>query len=123
MLSIDVGANPSVALGLGHHVGGQGGLARTLRTEDLDHPSPGNPTDAEGQIQGQRPGRNDLDRHRTLVAHLHDSPLAELLLDLPESDFEGLLAVVSKHLLNRFPGRSTVLAAVSTHRSLRSATL
>ena len=53
VLGVDVGADAAVALGLGHHVHGQGRLARGLRTEDLDDPAPGEAADAEGEVEGQ----------------------------------------------------------------------
>ena len=82
VLGVDVGTDASVALGFGHHMGGQRGLTRALRPVDLDHPAPRNAADAEGQIESQRPGGHRLDRHGALVAHLHDGTGAELLLDL-----------------------------------------
>ena len=54
VLGVDVGADAAVALGLGHHVHGEGGLARGLRAVDLDDPAPGQAADAEGQVEGQR---------------------------------------------------------------------
>ena len=53
VLGVDVGADAAVALGLGHHVHGEGGLARRLRAEDLDDPAPGQAADAEGEVEGQ----------------------------------------------------------------------
>ena len=77
-----------VALGLGHHVHGHGGLARGLGTVDLDHPAPGQAADAEGEIEGQGPRGDGLDVHRRLVAHLHDRTLAVGLLDLADGHLE-----------------------------------
>ena len=64
VLGVDVGADAAVALGLGHHVHGEGGLARGLRAVDLDDPAPGQAADAEGEVEGQGAGGDVLDGHR-----------------------------------------------------------
>ena len=64
VLGVDVGADAAVALGLGHDVHGEGGLARRLRAEDLDDPAPGQAADAEGEVERERAGGDGLDRHR-----------------------------------------------------------
>ena len=56
VLGVDVGADAAVALGLGDDVHRQGGLAGGLRTEDLDHAPSGQTTDAEREVERQRPG-------------------------------------------------------------------
>ena len=53
VLGVDVGADAAVALGLGHDVHGEGGLARGLRAVDLDDPATGQAADAEGEVEGQ----------------------------------------------------------------------
>src|ERR1700727_2845674 len=59
---------------------------------DLPHdPAPGEAADAEGQVEGQRPGGNGLDVHVEVLTHPHDRPLAELLLDLPQGHVECLV--------------------------------
>ena len=93
VLGVDVGADAAVALGLGHHVGGEGGLARGLRPVYLGDPSPRQSADAEGQVERQRPGGDHLDVHGGLLAHLHDRALAELFLDLAHGHVECLMSV------------------------------
>ena len=93
VLGVDVGADAAVALGLGHHVHGEGRLARGLGAVDLDDPAPGQAADAEGEVERQRAGGDGLDGHGGLLAHLHDRALAELLLDLAEGHVEVLLTV------------------------------
>ena len=56
VLGVDVGADAAVALGLGHDVHGEGGLARRLRAVDLDDPAPGQAADAEGEVEGEGAG-------------------------------------------------------------------
>src|SRR4029077_4432129 len=77
----------------GHDVHGEGRLAGRLRTVDLGDASAWEATDAEGEVEGQRPGGDRLDVHVRAFAHLHDGALAELLVDLGESDVEGFVAV------------------------------
>ena len=103
VLGVDVGADAAVALGLGDDVHGQGGLARGLRTEDLDHTATREPADAEGDVQRERPVDDGLDVHRGLLAHLHDRALAELLLDLAEGHLECLLSFHC-HVFSSFVG-------------------
>src|SRR5579875_3450912 len=62
--------------------------------------------DAECEIEGDRAGRDDFERHPLLyLAHLHDRALTELALDLGERIAEGYLTFVLRHcwvLLQRF---------------------
>ena len=94
VLGVDVGADAAVALGLGHDVHGEGGLAGGLRAVDLGDPAAGQAADAEGEVEGQGAGGDRVDRHRALLAHLHDRALAVLLLDAGEAQLEGLLLVL-----------------------------
>jgi hypothetical protein len=91
VLGVDIGADPAVALRLGHGVHGQGRLPRGLRAEDLDDAPAGQAADAEREVEGQRTGRDGLDLHVEVVAHAHDRALAELLLDLSQRGVERLL--------------------------------
>ena len=93
VLGVDVGADAPVALGLGHDVQGERGLARRLGPVDLGDAAPGQAADAERQVEGQGTGRHGLDGHAALLAHLHDRALAELLLDLTEGHLEVLLSI------------------------------
>ena len=93
MLGVDVGTDAAVALGLGDHVHGEGGLARGLGAVHLDDAAAGQAADAEGQVEGERPRGDRLDPHRGLLAHLHDRALAELLLDLAEGHVECLVSL------------------------------
>ena len=101
VLGVDVGADAAVALGLGHHVQREGGLARRLGAVDLGDAAPRQATDAQGEIERQRPRGDGLDGHRALLAHLHDGALAELLLDLPEGHVECLLTIHGVSFLPR----------------------
>ena len=53
MLCVYVGADATVALGFSHDVGGQRGLARALRPEDLDDTATGDATYAKRQVERQ----------------------------------------------------------------------
>ncbi len=62
MLGIDEGGRAAQLLGIGDHVQGQGGLARALRAEDLDHPAAGDAADPDGQVEVERPGADRIHR-------------------------------------------------------------
>ena len=93
MLGVDEGRLAAALLGLGDDVEGQGGLAGGLGAVDLDDPPAREAADAQGQVEGDRAGRDGLDGHRRpLLAELHDRALAELLLDLGQRGVDGLVA-------------------------------
>jgi len=82
VLRVDEGANASSALHLGDGVQGQRGLARGLRPVDLDEPPAREATDAQREVQRERPrGEGLYLRGVRRVTQGHDGPLAELLLD------------------------------------------
>src|SRR5204862_1965711 len=65
--------------------------ARRLRPVDLDDPAARQAADAEGDVEAERAGRDDLDVVDDLtLAEPHDRALAMLLLDLRESGRQGL---------------------------------
>ncbi|MNN27166.1 hypothetical protein D3C81_1406930 [compost metagenome] len=94
VLGIDKGAGGAQLLCLGDHRQGQGGLARGLRTVDLDDPALGQTADTEGDIQPQRAGGNGRNRLALVVAHAHDRALTELTLDLTQGRGQGALLVL-----------------------------
>src|SRR5207247_184776 len=93
VLGVDEGADPAAALRLGDDVVDERRLAGRLRPEDLDDTPARKTPDAEREIERERAGRDRSDRHLAPVAHLHDRPLPELPLDLPESGFQSVLAI------------------------------
>ena len=76
VLCVDEGGYAAVALGLGHDVKGEARLPRALRPIELDDPSPGDATDAQGEVEGERPGRDHL---HLAVGHQLGHHRAELL--------------------------------------------
>jgi hypothetical protein len=54
---------------------------------------PRKPADPERQVERERARRDSTDRHGGAVVHLHHRTLAELPLDLSESDIQSLLAI------------------------------
>src|SRR4051812_12096514 len=68
-------------------------LTRGLRAVDLHHPASGQPSDAEGDVKGNRAGRDNLDRRAGVVAESHHRALAELAVDLGERGVQRLFAV------------------------------
>ena len=100
MFGVDECGDAAVALCLGDHVQADRGLARALGAEDLDHPSPWDAADAEGDIERERAGGDHRDPHaHRVLAELHDRALAELLLDLRERDVQHLVPVHPRSLL------------------------
>jgi hypothetical protein len=77
-------------LRFGDHVQRERRLTARLRTVDFDDASARQPADAECEVEGDRSGRDDVERHPVgELAHLHDGALAELALDLRERVGEG----------------------------------
>ena len=90
VLDVDEGGRAAVLLRFGDHVERQRRLTARFRTVDFDDAAAREPADAQGQVEGDRAGRDDVERHPLLnLAHLHDRALAELPLDLREGVAEG----------------------------------
>ena len=81
MLDVDEGHHAAGPLGLGQDVLAERRLAGRLGAEDLGDPAARNPADAEGQVQGDRAGRDDVDLLPLGRPELHDRAAPELLLD------------------------------------------
>src|SRR4051794_24741352 len=109
VLGVDERRDAAACLGVGHRVQGDGRLTGGLRAVDLDDAAAGQAPDAEGDVEGDRTGRDDLDRLRGVVPQPHDRALAELLVDLGEGHVEGLVAVERCHGAHlRFAGSGSV---------------
>ena len=93
VLRVDEGTDASASLRLRDHVVDESRLAGGFRAEDLDDPAARKPSDPEGEIESERARRNGPDRDGCMVVHLHHGALAELALDLAESDVQSLLAI------------------------------
>ena len=93
VLGVDERRDAAGALRVRHGVQGDRRLAGGLRAVDLDDPAARQPTDAEGDVEGDRAGRDDLDRRPGVVPEAHHRSLAELAVDLGEGGVERLLAV------------------------------
>jgi hypothetical protein len=61
VFGVDEGGGAAELLHLGDDLQGQGGLAGGFRAVDLDHPAARQAADAEGDVQAQRAGGDDLD--------------------------------------------------------------
>src|SRR4029077_12929963 len=87
-------------------------LARRLGAVDLDDAPARHATHAEGRVEADRTGRDDVDRDvRDFLAELHDRALAELLLDLLQGEFERLVLFLVRraagnHVCVSFAGAS-----------------
>ena len=90
VLDVDEGGSAAVLLGFGDDVQGERRFTARFRPVDLDDTAAGEAADAEREIEGDRPGRDDVERHPLLnLAHLHDGAFAELTLDLSEGIGKG----------------------------------
>src|SRR4051812_32314860 len=110
VLRVDERADAAAALRLGDHVVDERRLAGRLGPEHLDDAATWKSADPERQIERQRPGGHRTDRYRSAVVHLHDRSLAELPLDLAESDVQSFVLI---HLSQ--PPRATV--ATTSYRA------
>jgi hypothetical protein len=88
-------------------VQGHGGLTAAFRAVDLHDAATRQAADAEGDVERDRSGGDDLDGNVRVRAEPHDRALAELPLNLGERGLEGLVPVAGA--LNRRP------AAVRCH--------
>ena len=90
VLDVDEGGRAAVLLRLGDDVQRQRRLTARFRSVDFDDAAAREPADAEREVEGDRSGRDDVERHPVReLAHLHDGALAELPLDLGEGVAEG----------------------------------
>src|SRR5205823_6336593 len=79
----DVRGGPTLPLGMRHHVQRQRGLAARFRPEDLRHPAPRNPPDADRRVEVDGARGNRFHPYSGRVrSHPHDGALAARLLDL-----------------------------------------
>ena len=94
VLRVDEGRRAAHLLSLSHHMEGDGGLAGGLGSEDLDDPSPGDASHAQGDVEvdAARGDGGDV-QIGGVVPQLHDGPLAELLFDLRKGYFKGFFLI------------------------------
>ena len=90
VFSVDVGGEAAHALGLGHDVDGKGGLAGRFPAVDLGNTAAGQAADAQGHVQGQRAGGNDVgDKVGDLFVATHHRALAVVFFNTAQGDLEG----------------------------------
>ena len=90
VFSVHEGALAALALHFGDHLQRQRGFAGGLRPVNFDHPSARQTAYAQGNIQAQRAGGDDLDVFNDFAfAQAHDGAFAELLLNLGQRDLQG----------------------------------
>ena len=94
VLGVDERRDAAGLLRVGDGVQRHRRLSRRLRTVDLDDPAARQPTDAESDVEGDRAGRDDLDRRPDVIAQPHHGAFAELAVDLGEGGVERLVAVL-----------------------------
>jgi hypothetical protein len=95
VLGVDEGGDAAAALGLGDDVLDESGLARGLGAEDLGDAAAGDATDAEGEVERDGAGGNNVHGHAGAdFAEAHDSALAEAALDLGQRKIQCLLAIL-----------------------------
>ena len=91
MLRIHKGGDAARLLGLGHDVQGHGGFAGGFRAVDLHDPAPGNAAHAQRSVQRQAASGDHGDiLPRNVLAQLHHSALAVLLIQIRQGMLQGL---------------------------------
>jgi hypothetical protein len=94
MLGVDKATNAAALLRLGDDVQRKRGLARGLRTINLDDAATRQAADAKRDIEPERARGDCLDLDRLLVlAEPHDGALAEAALDLGDRSLKRLLSI------------------------------
>ena len=97
MLGVDKRHDAAHGLGLGQNLERQRRLTRGLGTIDLDNTATRHTTDAQGDIEGKRTGRNGLNLELgTAVAIPHDGTLTELFLNLGLGGGDHLVALFTR---------------------------
>jgi len=91
---IDECRRTAVSLSLGKNVERQRGLARRLRSEDLDYSTARHATYAKSEIQGEGTRWNHGHLADVLCSETHDGARAKLTLDLGYCHLEVLIPVV-----------------------------
>ncbi len=94
VLGVDEGAGGAILLGFGDDRQGQRGLTRRFRTVDFDDTALWQTTNAQGNVQAQRAGRDGRDSLALVVAHAHYRAFTELTFDLTQGRSQGALLVV-----------------------------
>jgi hypothetical protein len=95
VLGVDEGGDAAAALGLGDDVLDEGSLAGRLGAEDLGDAAAGDAADAEGEVERDGAGGDDVDGHAGAdLAEAHDGALAEAALDLGQRKIQCLLAIL-----------------------------
>ena len=105
VLGVDEGRDATGPLSVGDRVQRERRLAAGLRPVDLHDAAARQAADAERDVEGDRTGRDHLDRRPHLITEAHHRALAVRALDLRERVVEGLVAVGCCHGL---PSRSVV---------------
>jgi hypothetical protein len=109
VLGVDERAHPAGPLGLGDRVERERGLARRLRAVDLDDAPARQAAAAQGDVEGDRAGRDDLDLLGLAAVEPHERPRAELLVDdLDRLGDRLLLLVRSRHAYLRRPNARSI---------------
>jgi hypothetical protein len=90
VLGVDEGGEAAPALRLRDDVVEERRLSGALRSVHLDDPAPGEPSDAECQVEREGAGGDRRDVEQGRVPHPHDGALAELPLDLGDRRAESL---------------------------------
>ena len=109
VLRVDERRHAAELLRFGDHLQRQRRLAGRFRAEDLDDAAARDAADAERVVDADGAGGDRVDRlNGALLAEPHDRALAELLLDLPDGQFDGfhlfaVLTVVTRQVCRYVP--------------------
>ena len=90
VLGVYIGGRATGLLGLSHDVVSEGRLAGRLGAEDLGDAAPGEAADTQGDVEGERAGRDGRGLYDVHVTEAHDGTVPELTVNLAQRGLEGL---------------------------------
>jgi len=99
VLHVHKRADAAALLRLADDVQAERGLAGSFRAINLGHAATGNAADAQGDIQGQRPGRDDFNLQVAGVTQAQDRAVAIAFGEIVQGGAQGFLAAFINHCL------------------------
>ena len=112
MLNVDKGHLAALLLGFGKDVQRQRGLTAGFRAVHLDDAAARHTAHAQRQVEAEAAGRDGIHLHGGVIAQLHHSALAKLLLDLGQCRGQRILLGTGIGLLGR---RGNVVVLIFCH--------
>lgn len=104
MFDVDECGEAAAFLGLGNDGQGEGRFPRGFRAEDFDDPAPREAADAQGAIDEEVAGWDDVHIGTFVVAEAHDGSLAEFFLDVGDGEVQIAFAGFLQFFVRGFFG-------------------